>query len=137
MAMAMATALSNISASATGGTGQPGMEGRRQFSLSRRWHLAEAPIALCEVQGYVYEAKLKAAGLAEVLGHDKMAVNFGSPRKNLKNVFMRHSGAKKLEVMPSPWTEINGGAAFAVRTQASACSLASRNRKPPPKSKTA
>ena len=30
--------------------------------------LAEAPIALCEVQGYVYEAKLRASELAAVMG---------------------------------------------------------------------
>ena len=30
--------------------------------------LAEAPIALCEVQGYVYAAKLAAARLSEMLG---------------------------------------------------------------------
>jgi glycogen debranching enzyme len=32
--------------------------------------LAEPPIALCEVQGYTYAAKLAAAGLARVLHHD-------------------------------------------------------------------
>jgi glycogen debranching enzyme len=36
--------------------------------------LAEAPIALCEVQGYVYAAKRHAAGLATALGrHDRAA----------------------------------------------------------------
>jgi glycogen debranching enzyme len=30
--------------------------------------LAEAPIALCEVQGYVYEAKVRAAEMADLLG---------------------------------------------------------------------
>ncbi len=36
-------------------------------------HLAEGPIALCEVQGYVYAARLAAAELATVLGHGDMA----------------------------------------------------------------
>jgi glycogen debranching enzyme len=31
--------------------------------------LAEAPIALCEVQAYVYDARRRAAGIAEALGH--------------------------------------------------------------------
>src|SRR5699024_2025166 len=35
--------------------------------------LAEGPIALCEVQAYTYAAKLAAAGLARVLGHDLRA----------------------------------------------------------------
>jgi glycogen debranching enzyme len=34
---------------------------------------AEGPIALCEVQGYVYNAKLRAAELASVLGHKERA----------------------------------------------------------------
>jgi len=35
--------------------------------------IAEGPIALCEVQAYVYAARLAAAGLAQELGHDDMA----------------------------------------------------------------
>ncbi len=35
--------------------------------------LAEAPIALCEVQGYVYDARLQAARLARALGEDDLA----------------------------------------------------------------
>src|SRR6185295_7893516 len=35
--------------------------------------LAEGPIALCEVQGYVYAARLAAARIAECLGEDAMA----------------------------------------------------------------
>ena len=35
--------------------------------------LAEGPIALCEVQGYVYDAKCRAAYLASVLGYPQVA----------------------------------------------------------------
>lgn len=35
--------------------------------------LAEAPIALCEVQGYVYQARLAAARMARVLGEEEVA----------------------------------------------------------------
>ncbi len=35
--------------------------------------LAEAPIALCEVQGYVYAAKIEIAGIAAALGHQQTA----------------------------------------------------------------
>jgi len=35
--------------------------------------LAEAPIALCEVQGYVYAAKMAAARLSSILGHSEQS----------------------------------------------------------------
>jgi glycogen debranching enzyme len=35
--------------------------------------LAEGPIALCEVQGYVYEAKVRGSELAQALGHTELA----------------------------------------------------------------
>lgn len=37
-------------------------------------HLAEAPIALCEVQAYVHAAKLKIAVVAAALGHEPAAI---------------------------------------------------------------
>jgi glycogen debranching enzyme len=42
------------------------------------------PIALCEVQGYVYEAKMKAARLAEVLGHSGEAEELRQAAQRLK-----------------------------------------------------
>src|SRR5207302_4180947 len=36
-------------------------------------NLAEGPIALCEVQGYVYAARRRAAELASMLGHSERA----------------------------------------------------------------
>ncbi len=49
--------------------------------------LPEAPIALCEVQGYVYEAKLKAAHLAEVLDHHEAAEQLRQSAQSLKSRF--------------------------------------------------
>ena len=49
--------------------------------------LASAPIALCEVQGYVYEAKLKTAVLAEVLGHHEQAEELRQAARRLKTRF--------------------------------------------------
>jgi glycogen debranching enzyme len=49
--------------------------------------LAEAPIALCEVQGYVYEAKLQAARLADYLGKEAMAVGLRQSAERLKQRF--------------------------------------------------
>ena len=49
--------------------------------------LPEAPIALCEVQGYVYEAKLCAARLAELLGHADRAEQLRKAAQQLKARF--------------------------------------------------
>ena len=53
--------------------------------------LADAPIALCEVQGYVYEAKLQAARLASLLGEHDLAKELNEAahqlRKNFNDAF--------------------------------------------------
>ncbi|HEY9447750.1 MAG TPA: glycogen debranching N-terminal domain-containing protein, partial [Burkholderiales bacterium] len=49
--------------------------------------LAEPPIALCEVQGYVYDAKLSAAGLARCLGHAERAATLLADAHELKRRF--------------------------------------------------
>jgi glycogen debranching enzyme len=49
--------------------------------------LAEAPIALCEVQGYVYEARLQAARLADCLGKQAMAHELRRSAEHLKQRF--------------------------------------------------
>ena len=49
--------------------------------------LAPAPIALCEVQGYVYEAKIKAAQLADILGHRDYAEALRHQAQTLKTRF--------------------------------------------------
>jgi glycogen debranching enzyme len=49
--------------------------------------LAEGPIALCEVQGYVYAAKQQAALLAEALGHRRTAVELARQAEILRGRF--------------------------------------------------
>ncbi|GJD96797.1 amylo-alpha-1,6-glucosidase [Methylobacterium iners] len=49
--------------------------------------LAKGPIALCEVQGYVYAAKNGAAKLASMLGHDEMAEQLSRQAKALRKAF--------------------------------------------------
>jgi glycogen debranching enzyme len=49
--------------------------------------LAASPIALCEVQGYVYEAKLQAAGIARRLGHEAMAQQLEAAAAQLQKRF--------------------------------------------------
>ena len=49
--------------------------------------LAEAPIALCEVQGYVYAAKLAASELAVLLGDNTAARELKNQAKSLRRRF--------------------------------------------------
>jgi glycogen debranching enzyme len=49
--------------------------------------LAEGPIALCEVQGYVYDAKLKASELASVLGYVERANELIDQANRIKERF--------------------------------------------------
>jgi glycogen debranching enzyme len=72
---------------ASGGLGNQGWKDADDSVFHADGTLAQAPIALCEVQGYVYEAKLKAAGLAEMLGHDEMAADLREAAKQLKKRF--------------------------------------------------
>lgn len=59
--------------------------------------LARLPIALCEVQGYVYAAKLKAAHLAEVLGHQDHARELRRAAHQLKTRFQRAFWSQELQ----------------------------------------
>ena len=49
--------------------------------------LAKGPIALCEVQGYVYAAKHGLARLAALLGHDAMAERLSEQARMLRESF--------------------------------------------------
>ena len=51
--------------------------------------LAEGPIALCEVQGYVYAARRQAAELARVLGHPERAEALEGQAEELREKFER------------------------------------------------
>ena len=49
--------------------------------------LAEGPIALCEVQGYVYAAKRSIAAVAARVGHRELASKLGSEAEDLRDRF--------------------------------------------------
>ncbi|MGN6568241.1 MAG: amylo-alpha-1,6-glucosidase, partial [Flavipsychrobacter sp.] len=51
--------------------------------------LATSPIALCEVQGYVYDAKLQASILARILGYKDQADQLEKEANELKEKFNR------------------------------------------------
>jgi len=55
------------------GLTQQGWKDSHDSVFHKSGDLAEAPIALCEVQGYVYQGRLALAGLAQALGHAQLA----------------------------------------------------------------
>ncbi|MGH7940832.1 MAG: amylo-alpha-1,6-glucosidase, partial [Limisphaerales bacterium] len=72
---------------ATGGLSNQGWKDAEDSVFHADGTLVKPPIALCEVQGYVYEAKLKAAGLAEALGHMDRAQELRQAAQRLKERF--------------------------------------------------
>ncbi len=88
--------------------------------------LAEGPIALCEVQGYVYAARRAAARLARLLGHDAPGRRAASARpRRCGSASSGRSGARSSAPTPWPWTAPSGPAACGPPTPASASSPAS------------
>ncbi|HEY1788698.1 MAG TPA: amylo-alpha-1,6-glucosidase [Verrucomicrobiae bacterium] len=72
---------------ATGGLGNQGWKDADDSVFHADGTLAQPPIALCEVQGYVYEAKLKIARLADVLRHTEMAAELRASAIQLRKRF--------------------------------------------------
>jgi glycogen debranching enzyme len=66
---------------------QQGWKDSADSVFHRDGHLAQAPIALCEVQGYVYAAKHGAAKLAATLGHLHRAAELTAQAEGLKTHF--------------------------------------------------
>ena len=60
--------------------------------------LAEGPIALCELQSYVYEARQQAAALASVLGLTGLAAQFHRQAELLKERFERAFWCEELSL---------------------------------------
>ncbi|RJG04039.1 amylo-alpha-1,6-glucosidase [Noviherbaspirillum sedimenti] len=78
--------------------------------------MAQAPIALCEVQGYVYEAKLRAAQLAEILGEAALAPALRESARLLKQRFNE-----------AFWCEELGSYVIALDGDKRQCAVASSN----------
>ncbi|MFC5067705.1 glycogen debranching N-terminal domain-containing protein [Flaviflagellibacter deserti] len=77
---------------------------------------AEGPIALCEVQGYVYAAWREAAAMARALGHDKNAITFDRRAEDIRKAFEEKF-----------WIEELGTYAIALDGQKRPCAVASSN----------
>jgi glycogen debranching enzyme len=78
--------------------------------------LAEAPIALCEVQGYVYEGKLAAAQLAAVMGDAALAQALSRQAQQLRERFQQ-----------AFWCEEIGSYAIALDGRKQQCKVPSSN----------
>lgn len=78
--------------------------------------LAEPPIALCEVQGYVYDSKVKAAMLAKELGEEEYAEKLRREAEQLKQRFNE-----------TFWSEAINNYALALDKAKHLCSVQSSN----------
>jgi glycogen debranching enzyme len=78
--------------------------------------LAQAPIALCEVQGYVYRAKLGVAQLAEMMGDAVLAQNLAEAARQLRQRFQ-----------DAFWCEEIGSYAIALDGRKQQCKVLSSN----------
>jgi glycogen debranching enzyme len=78
--------------------------------------LADGPIALCEVQGYVYRAKLAVAELARLLGEPQRAQSLTQEAQLLRESFQR-----------AFWCEEIGSYAIALDGKKRQCKVASSN----------
>jgi glycogen debranching enzyme len=72
---------------ASGGLANQGWKDSEDSVFHADGSLPEPPIALCEVQGYVYEAKLRAAQLAGALGRHDIAKELDHAAQTLKHRF--------------------------------------------------
>ncbi|HYL73969.1 MAG TPA: amylo-alpha-1,6-glucosidase [Bryobacteraceae bacterium] len=78
--------------------------------------LAEGPIALCEVQGYVYQAKLSLSGIAEVLGKREIAQRLAAQAHDLRERFQH-----------AFWCELLGSYALALDGAKKQCQVRASN----------
>jgi glycogen debranching enzyme len=66
---------------------QQGWKDSYDSIFHRDGQLAEPPIALCEMQGYVYAAKLSVASICEYIGDQKLCTSLMNEAFELKNRF--------------------------------------------------
>lgn len=72
---------------ASGGLNNQGWKDSGDAIFHADGSMAPAPIALCEVQGYVYQAKLRVANLAGILGRKEQADALREQAQKLKTRF--------------------------------------------------
>lgn len=72
---------------ASGGLSNQGWKDADDSVFHADGRLPQPPIALCEVQGYVYDGKLRSAQIADALGHPKKAEELRQAAQLLKTRF--------------------------------------------------
>jgi len=80
------------------GLANQGWKDSQDAVFHRNGHYAEGPIALCEVQAYVYGAKRHASLLAALLGHQAQAVRLQSQAEALREIFEAKFWCEELSV---------------------------------------
>jgi glycogen debranching enzyme len=98
------------------GLAQQGWKDSHDSVFHKDGRLADAPIALCEVQGYVYDAKLQAARLARHLDEHELA-------KDLEHA----ASAMKKHFNEAFWCEEIGTYALALDGKKQKCAVPSSN----------
>ncbi len=98
------------------GLAQQGWKDSHDSVFHSDGRLADAPIALCEVQGYVYEAKLRAAQLARLLDEPGLAGELENAAQQLKDRFNQ-----------AFWCEQIGTYALALDGEKKQCAVPSSN----------
>lgn len=101
---------------AESGLAQQGWKDSHDSIFHREGQLAEAPIALCEVQGYVYDAKLRASRLAILFCEYELAADLERDAVALKKRFDE-----------AFWCEEIGTYALALDGHKRQCKVASSN----------
>ncbi|MBD2395145.1 amylo-alpha-1,6-glucosidase [Cyanobacterium aponinum FACHB-4101] len=74
---------------AEGGLRNQGWKDSGDCIVNSKGELVEGAIALCEVQGYVYYAKVKLSHIAKILGEEKLAQKWQKEAEELKERFNR------------------------------------------------
>jgi glycogen debranching enzyme len=98
------------------GLAQQGWKDSHDSVFHSDGRLAAAPIALCEVQGYVYEAKLQASRLARLLDEPALAKELEKSAHHLKKKFNQ-----------AFWCEEVGSYALALDGEKRQCAVAASN----------
>ena len=105
----------STTASRRTGSGPPRMKDSNDSVFHANGELAQGPIALCEVQGYVYAAKKGAAELARALEDLKLAEVLESQAASRRRASTKFSGVTTWESMLWPWTATSSLAGSAPR----------------------
>ena len=93
--------------------------------------LAPLPIATCELQGYVYDAKLRMGDIYEILGRPEDARRLRREARSCSSGSTRRSGGRRRGPTTSAWTARSSRSGPSRRTPATSSSPGSSRRSAP------